>query len=158
MFMSSYFLRSVFAGLTSCLFLVLFSGCGTEKSASNSLHDSPATWSAGTWRFQTSIGELSDVSFSGQNAGRFTGTYPDNIQGNMGSYTYSKTGQNTATILFVFDASVEYVSRSVALYLTFQSATTGNGSGDYTETPRETNPADQVTTRGSVSVSSFERL
>lgn len=156
--MLSYSLRSVFAGLTTCLLLVLFSGCGTEKSATRSSHDSPSTWSAATWRFQSDILEISEVSFSGQNSGRFTGTYPNTIQGNMGSYSYSKTGQNTGTITFVFDASQEYLNRSVTLHLTFNTARSGSGSGDYTETKREDDPSKLVTIRGPVNVSSFERL
>lgn len=156
--MSSTSLRSLFAGLTSCVLLVFLSACGTEKSSSKSLHDSPSTWSSSTWKFETSVDEIATVTFSGQNSGRFTGSYPNNISGNIGSYTYSKTGQNTATIVFVFDPSSEYLNRSVALHLVFRTAASGDGSGDYAETKREDDPSKLVTVRGPVEVTGFQQL
>lgn len=149
MFMSSYFLRSVFAGLTSCLFLVLFSGCGTEKSSNR---ESPSTWEASTWQIDANDGGQSDsdgnttlisdrFTFSGSNSGRFSRTIstptiipqepingipqPPIVIPNTGNYTYSKTGHNSGTLLLVFDAPNQF---SLSMNLIFDNQTGGTGS------------------------------
>ncbi len=136
-FMSCTILRSVVTGLTACLFLVLFSGCGTEKSSATA---SPDPWPASTWKFDSIAGDedvgtnddgdeikisLADrFTFSGGNSGIFNRTI--SINGATGPYTYTKTGHNTGALLLTFVTSTGNVPVSVNLI--FNSPNSGTGT------------------------------
>jgi hypothetical protein len=132
--MSSMILRSVVAGLTTCMFLVLFSGCGSDKSSKTA---SPSDWPASTWSFtssgtdedsitgddgETTVVYINDrFTFSGGNSGMFNRTV--STGGPTGNYTYSKTGSNTGVLLLNFGGG--YTS---SVSLIFSSPTSGTGS------------------------------
>ncbi len=144
--MSSKILRSVVAGLTACMFLALFSGCGTEKSSGKA---SPDTWPSSTWTFDSATGDgntstdadgntvttlIKDrFTFSGNNTGRFARTvsFPEPTDDpavpytyHSGNYTYSKTGNNTGTLLMVFDGG----GITLSINLTFDTPNSGRGA------------------------------
>lgn len=120
MVMSSYFLRSVFVGLTSCLFLVLFSGCGTEKGSAK---ESPDTWEASTWNVDSFGPIFGNYTFSGGNSGRFSKSNSGNAF-NTGTYTYVKTAKNTGRLTLIEDLTADVIS----LDLVFNTKTGGRGT------------------------------